>query len=64
MSLSIPIYKIKKIVFEKFGMIKKLSPSLQSKKIDMRQIQSHITTEKRFSPNEDYTARGACFATE
>jgi hypothetical protein len=45
-------------------MIKKLSPSLQSKKTNMRQMQSYIATEKRFSPNEDYTARGACFATE
>jgi len=45
-------------------MIKKIFPSLQSKKIQMRQMQSHIKTEIRFSPNGDYTARGACFAIE
>jgi hypothetical protein len=61
---TIPNLLNKKIVSIKFGMVKKLLPSLQSKKINMRQMQSHIATEKRFSPNGDYTTRGACSAIE
>ena len=32
------------------------------KQIQMRYMPSNIKTEQRFSPIEDYTTRGACFA--
>ena len=34
------------------------------KKIQMRYMHQHITIADRFSPKEDQTGRGACFATE